>query len=98
MVTDNAEVMKSTAANMNLAWHGCIPHTLNLIVKDGLKLETCASLLSSVRAITSHFRRSSKASCQLEKEQERLDLPKHRLHNQNDEIQYQTLIFKNKIG
>ena len=33
MVTDNVDVMEYTAGRMNLGWHGCIPHPLNLIVK-----------------------------------------------------------------
>lgn len=61
MISDIAGVMKCTARLLKLFWFGCFPHTLNLVVKDGLKIVECATLLSSVRELSSHFKRSSTA-------------------------------------
>ncbi len=79
MISDNAEVMKCTARLLKLFWFGCFPHTLNLVVKDGLKIVECATLLSSVRELSSHFKRSSKASERLREVQKNLKIPQHRI-------------------
>jgi hypothetical protein len=38
LTSDNASVMKLTAKLLNLEWFGCFPNTVNLVVKDGLKI------------------------------------------------------------
>ena len=79
LISDNAEVMKCTARNMNLFWFGCYPHTLNLVVKDALKLPQCSALLTDVRNISSHFKRSCKASDRLCDIQKNMKMPQHRM-------------------
>lgn len=79
MVSDNAEVMKCTARILKLFWFGCYPHTLNLVVKDALKLPQCSALLTDVRNISSHFKRSCKASDRLRDIQKNMKMPQHRM-------------------
>ena len=78
LTSDNAEVMKSTCRKLKVGWFGCIPHTINLVVKNGLNILDCANLLASIRAIASYFRRSAKASALLIKEQKKLKMPEHK--------------------
>ena len=77
-VSDNAEVMKSTARILRqLA--GVFPHTLNLVVNDGLKSVACTSLLTTIRNITSHFKRSAKSNALFKNAQMILGLPQHKI-------------------
>jgi hypothetical protein len=71
--------MKLTAKLLNLEWFGCFLHTVNLVVKDGLKISQCVALLSSIRTTVSYFKRSSKAMARLHDVQRQLNLPLHRL-------------------
>jgi hypothetical protein len=49
LTSDNAEVMKATCRKVRVSWFGCIPHTINLVVKNGLNISGCASnLLASI--------------------------------------------------
>jgi hypothetical protein len=79
LTSDNASVMKLTAKLLNLEWFGCFLHTVNLVVKDGLKISQCVALLSSIRTTVSYFKRSSKAMARLHDVQRQLNLPLHRL-------------------
>ncbi len=56
LTSDNAEVMKSTCRKLGFTWFGCIPHIINLVVKNGLNILDCANLLASIGAIASYFR------------------------------------------
>ncbi|KAK4002126.1 hypothetical protein OUZ56_003746 [Daphnia magna] len=78
LTSDNAEVMKSTCRKLKISWFGCIPHTINLVVKNGLNISDCANILASIRAIASHFRRSAKATALLNSEQKKLKLAEHK--------------------
>ncbi len=79
LTSDNAEVMKSTCRKLGVSWFGCIPHTINLVVKNGLNIPDCANLLASIRAIAFYFRRSAKATALLTAEQKKkLNLPEHK--------------------
>jgi hypothetical protein len=78
LTSDNAEVMKATCRKLGVSWFGCIPHTINLVVKHGLNISDCANLLASIRAIASYFRRSAKATALLTAEQKKLNLPEHK--------------------
>ena len=62
-----------------MSWFGCFPHTLNLVVKDGLMEENCLRVLTMVRALASHFKRSSKASNRLQEVQHSLKMPEHKM-------------------
>ena len=79
LTSDNASVMKLTARLLNVEWFGCFPHTLNLVVKDGLKISQCVDLLANIRSTVSYFKRSSKAMARIKDVQQQLNLPKHRL-------------------
>lgn len=59
LTSDNASVMKLTAKLLNVEWFGCCPHTVNLVVKDGLKISQCVALLSNIRTTVSYFKRST---------------------------------------
>ena len=76
-VSDNAEVMKSTVRILTLNWLGCFPHTLSLVVKDGLKSAASTSLLTTKRNFTSHFKRSAKSNALLKNARMALGLPQH---------------------
>lgn len=74
-MTDNAEVMKATARLLNVHWFGCYPHTLNLVVKDGLyKVFECQEILRVLRELANHFRLSAKATLQLKTVQTNLKM------------------------
>ena len=79
LVSDNAAVMKATARLLCFSWFGCFPHTLNLVVKDALQLPEVANILSSVREISSFFKRSHKEGIALHEAQTALKLPHHRM-------------------
>ena len=79
LTSDNASVMKLTARLLNVEWFGCFPHTLYLVVKDGLKISQCVALLANIRSTVSYFKRSSKAMARLKDVQQQLNLPKHRI-------------------
>nr|CAI5859090.1 unnamed protein product [Callosobruchus analis] len=59
-VSDNASNIKN-AITKQLGWNhlGCFAHTINLIVKDALSDPAVGNLLSKVRTVAGHFKRSS---------------------------------------
>ena len=63
----------------NLPSFGCLAHSLQLVVNDGL-LSQCMmkDLLSVCRSIVGHYKHSSVACLKLAQIQENLDLSKHR--------------------
>lgn len=62
-VSDNAANIK-TAISEKLNWKhfGCLAHTINLIVKEGLENEFIAELISNIKTIVTHFKRSNIAT------------------------------------
>ncbi|XP_072392331.1 zinc finger BED domain-containing protein 4-like [Diabrotica undecimpunctata] len=62
-VSDNANNIKN-AIIFKLNWNhfGCMAHTLNLIVKDGLKNKLIEEILCKVKTIVTHFRKSYTAN------------------------------------
>lgn len=69
LTSDNAEVMKSTFRKLKVSWFGCIPHTINVVIKNGLNILDSANLLAPIRAIVSYFRRSAKTTALRNNEQ-----------------------------
>nr|CAI5847648.1 unnamed protein product [Callosobruchus analis] len=59
-VSDNASNIKN-AITKQLGWNhlGCFAHTINLIFKDALSDPAVGNLLSKVRTVVGHFKRSS---------------------------------------
>lgn len=70
-VSDNAANIKK-AIKEELQWRhfGCYAHTLNLIVKDALK--AVEPIITKVRTLVAHFKRSSSATQKLKEVQKQL--------------------------
>ena len=77
--TDNARNMVAALALLPWPRVPCFAHTLQLAVKEGLKVPAVAQLLGRCRKIVGHFKHSYVASRALEAAQERLGLPKNHL-------------------
>ena len=77
---DNANNMIRAMKDAGYASQGCMAHTLQLVVKDGI-LTQCAAvdLLAICRRVESHFKHSSTACKQLHEIQQNLGLPQHTL-------------------
>ncbi|XP_017476029.1 PREDICTED: zinc finger BED domain-containing protein 4-like [Rhagoletis zephyria] len=62
-VSDNASNIKSAIiAKLNWKHFGCMAHTMNLIVKEGLRLPEVNHIIEKVKAIVSYFKKSSSAN------------------------------------
>jgi len=83
VVTDSgANVKKAIAQLPAVKWRACFAHTLQLCVNTGLSSKEVSDLpkvLSKARAIVGHFRRSPLATTELQKAQNQLNLPEHKL-------------------
>lgn len=79
-VSDHAANMVN-AFTSHLDWPhmGCLGHCLNLIVKKGLRLPNVSKLVSKVRRLFAHFRRSHISAQQLREKQIQLTIPTHKL-------------------
>lgn len=73
MVTDNASNIVGAVDLMKIVHISCFAHTLNLGVKDGL--EVVDDLLTKVKNIVAHFKRSTAASNELIKTQKEKKQP-----------------------
>lgn len=59
-VSDNAVNIKNAIKiKLNYPYFGCFAHTINLIVKDGLKNVEVSNIINKVRHIVTHFKRST---------------------------------------
>ena len=63
-VRDNAANITAAVRDGGFSHIGCVDHTLQLAINDGLDNENVTGVLKSVRSIVSHFHRST-ASRQL---------------------------------
>ena len=59
IVTDNASSITKAVSDLKTN-HLCLAHTLNLAVKDALKETGTQALVSKVKAIVAHFKKSPK--------------------------------------
>ncbi|XP_039969915.1 zinc finger BED domain-containing protein DAYSLEEPER-like [Bactrocera tryoni] len=62
-VSDNASNIKSAIIN-KLGWKhfGCMAHTINLIVKEGLRIPEVEQVTDKVKIIVAHFKKSTSAN------------------------------------
>lgn len=67
VVSDNASNIKNAITILHLKHLGCFAHTNNLVVEQSLKCES--DLINKVKAIVTHFRKSTIANKILEKNQ-----------------------------
>jgi hypothetical protein len=57
--SDNAyNIQNALSIQLNWRHFGCFAHTINLILKDGLKSTDVQQLISKVKIIVTHFRKS----------------------------------------
>lgn len=62
-VSDNAANIKNAiTVQLNWKYFGCFAHTLNLIVKDALKIVEISNIVHKVKQIVSHFKKSYKSN------------------------------------
>jgi hypothetical protein len=58
-VSDNAyNIQNALSIQLNWRHFGCFAHSINLIVKEGLKSTDMQQLISKVKIIVTHFRKS----------------------------------------
>lgn len=102
VVTDSGANVKKAVGHMPmLKWRPCFAHTLQLVVNGGLGSRDVSDLpkiLTKARSIVGHFRRSPLATTQLEKAQQQLSLPVHKLLQDcqtrwNSQVAYFFLLF-----
>jgi len=62
-ISDNANNIKSALNLLQVKSLECFAHTLNLIVQDALKLQSC--LIDKIKCIVTHFRKSSRTNHKL---------------------------------
>ena len=83
--TDNAsDIAKAIKKIGKYSWFGCAGHHLNLIAQAGFKqVSTAASLVKKCKQIVEHIRSSVPANYLLIHYQEELELPLHRVLQEN---------------
>lgn len=83
IVTDSgANIRKAVTQMPDVKWRGCFAHKLQLCVNGALTSKEVTDLpkiLAKARAVVGHFRRSPLATTQLNKAQDQLSLPRHKL-------------------
>ncbi|XP_067639740.1 E3 SUMO-protein ligase ZBED1-like [Eurosta solidaginis] len=62
-VSDNASNIKcALTTKLNWKHFGCMAHTMNLIVKDGLRVTEVAEIIDKIKGIVTYFKKSSSAN------------------------------------
>ena len=79
ITSDNARNIVAALALLPWPRVSCFAHTLQLAVKEGLKVPTVEVLLGRCRKVVGHFKHSYMAMRALEAAQLRLGLPQHKL-------------------
>jgi len=83
VITDSAANIRKAITQLKVEkWRPCFAHSLQLCVNTSLNSREVSDLpkvLAKARTIVGHFRRSPLASNQLEKAQQQLNLPRHKL-------------------
>lgn len=76
-VTDNAANITKAVKTLKWTHHPCLAHTINLIVRDALKVMKPA--VDKVKAIVEFFHRSTTATQKLKSTQRQMDMPELKL-------------------
>ena len=98
VLTDNASNMKKALRDANLSGFGCFAHSLQLVVNDGvISQQVVIDVLAVARSIVGHFKRSTLAYHLLDEIRERLDIPKHKLQQDEPTRWNSTLFMLNSI-
>ena len=93
VLTDNASNMKKALRDCNLCGYGCFAHSLQLVVHDGvLSQRMVIDTLAVSRKIVGHFKHSTLAYHLLDEIKERLDIPKHKLQ-QDEPTRWNSTLF-----
>lgn len=84
VITDSGSNVKKAVTQLMQVekWRPCFAHTLQLCVNASLNSREVSELpkvLAKARTIVGHFRRSPLASSHLDKAQQQLNLPRHKL-------------------
>lgn len=80
IVRDNARNITSGLETSEFEHLSCLAHTLQLVVKDGLlNNKNVNNLIANGRRIVGHFKHSCKATKELKKAQDILQMKKHKL-------------------
>ena len=78
-VRDNAANITAAVRDGGFSHIGCVEHTLQLVINDGLDNENVTGVLKSIRSIVGHFHRSTASRQLLNNVQAQLQLPGHQL-------------------
>lgn len=79
-VRDNAANMISAMRHANITDIGCTSHTLQLVLRDGIFIQTSVeAVVKKARKIVGHFKHSEQACRHLKEFQVSRDVPEHKL-------------------
>ena len=78
-ITDNGSNVINAFRLLKIDHFPCIAHTLQLAVKQGLKVARVQRIIGQCKAIVSHFKRSTMETYKLREKQKLLKLPQHML-------------------
>ena len=93
VLTDNASNMKKALEDCDLHGYGCFAHSLQLVVHDGvLSQRMVIDTLAVSSRIVGHFKHSTLAYHLLDEIQERLDITKHKLQ-QDEPTRWNSTLF-----
>ena len=93
VLTDNASNMKKALRDANFSGFGCFAHSLQLVINDGvISQEVVIDVLAVARSIVGHFKRSTLAYHLLDEIREHLDIPKHKLQ-QDEPTRWNSTLF-----
>ncbi|MCH9715790.1 MAG: hypothetical protein K0U52_01720 [Gammaproteobacteria bacterium] len=77
---DNAKNIVKAINDAGIIGQGCLAHTLQLVVQDGvLSQRAVLDVLAVCRRIVGHFKHSATACCAFQKIQQNLGIPQHTL-------------------
>ena len=92
VLTDNASNTKKALRDANLSGFGCFAHSLQLVVIDGVISRVVIDVLAIARSILGHFKSSTLAYHLLNEIREHLDIPKHKLQ-QDEPTRWNSTLF-----
>ena len=92
--SDNAsDISKALRKCGNFKWFGCAGHHLNVVAQAGFKnVETAATLVRNTKKCVEYIKSSLPASYMLKDYQQQLDIPLHKLLQENNTIYWSILL------